>query len=176
MTPLLAHLAIAVHPAMAAQDEPRCDTTLLEVSLDALDPQLEDAAVARITASDLLDACTFDRKVSKALQALADGEAPEDADLHGRFLRPICDSSIEDGRDAVWSGCAMRTAGVVSRNEWDAATGPIVLPVVVYDTLLPLTSRDTAQVVFRRLAGVPRLASKDEPAVIDTFEPLFPVY
>jgi hypothetical protein len=167
---------LAALAALAARPEPTCDATLLEVSLDALAPGLETPTVIQLTAADVLDACTLDHSLEKALDALAEGKAPADADLKGRALKPICNEKVDD-REGVWTACELGTAGLVSRPEWDAATGTVVLPIAVFDAMRAIgTRRDIAQVVFRRLAGVPARSPGPGNGVIDTFEPLFPGY
>jgi hypothetical protein len=167
---------LATLAALAARPDPTCDATLLEVSLDALAPGLETPTVIQLTAGDVLDACTLEPALEKALEALAEGDPPADADLKGRTLKSICNDKADD-RDGVWTACELATAGLVSRPEWDAATGTVVLPVAVFDAMQAIgTRRDVAQVVFRRLAGVPARSPGPGNGVIDTFEPLFPGY
>ena len=162
----------ALLPTVLAMEP--CAATQLEVSLDALAPGVEAPLVVELTAGDVLDACTFEPPVTKALTALSDGTDPGKADLKGRALKAVCAQRSTD-RETIWAICAIESAGIVTRAEWDAGVGPVVLPVVVYAAMLDGGARkDLAQVVFRRLAGVPARAPASSSEVIDTFEPLFP--
>ncbi|MCB9679005.1 MAG: hypothetical protein H6737_28145 [Alphaproteobacteria bacterium] len=152
-----------------------CDTTALGVALDALD-DASDEAVARLTAADLADTCAFDDAVHTALVAVSKGEAPDDDALAALpAWEAVCpDPPRRDSRAALWRRCELWGLGAFTKDDWNAANGPVLLPLIVHRSLVDAgLPRDTAQVVLRRLAGVPRQSHAD---VVDVFEPLFPTF
>jgi len=151
-----------------------CNPTALAVGLDALD-SAPDEQLPRLIAADLLDACTFDAPTQDALAAVSRGQSPTDEDLlELPLFHELCPSGSKPTPAALWRRCELARLGIFTREDWLAGSGPPVLALVVYATLVDQgLDPDTAQIVTRRLAGVPRTSRS---RVIDVFEPLFPTF
>ncbi|MEZ4318379.1 MAG: hypothetical protein R3F61_12785 [Myxococcota bacterium] len=158
-----------------------CDSAALSVVLGALE-SVPDERVAELTASDLADACTFEPPVQDALLQVAAGDPsgardPRSLDplLDHPTVRELCGVTLAStDRADVWSTCELARMGAFTEQGWREAQGPVLLPLVVHEVLVASgTSRDTAQIVVRRLAGIPREA---RGGVVNVFEPLFPTF
>lgn len=158
---------------ISALASPTCDATALEVSIQALDGA-KDASVAPLMATDLVDACTFDPALVSALErASAHGDDAETlvGALSDRWSL-ICPTLTEAGpADALFEGCEIGRWGLATESGWNRRQGFPYLAVFAADAMRQAdVDRDRIQIVFRRLAGIPRTGPD---GVIREFSPLF---
>ena len=153
--------------ALAAWAGP-CELAKLDTRLEA-SSVASDTEIVQRTAADLDAACTFEEPVQDALSAVRDGRTPDTAVLRAlpAFQEACPDAAA--GRSALWEACGLAPLGVATREAWEKGSGPAELALLVYAAL---EHPARAQVVVRRLAGVPR----GQSGRVEVFEPLFPTF